>query len=47
MVEIVRIDLAVHSLLPEYSKYWNRFDHVVHEIERAERIIETVVFGQM
>ena len=41
------IDLAAHRLLSEYSGNGRRFDDVDAEIERAERVIESVVFGQM
>ena len=41
------IDLAAHRLVSEVMKNYNRLSHLDREIERAERVIEIVVFGQM
>ena len=41
------IDLAAHRLVSEDIGTWNLLDHVDKEIERAERVIESVVFGQL
>ena len=40
------VDLAEHRLLSEYFDF-RELKHVDEEIELAERVIETVVFGQM
>ena len=41
------IDLAAHRLVSEDAENWRKLYYVDKEIERAERVIETVVFGQM
>ena len=41
------IDLAAHRLVPEDRENWDWLEHVDKEIERAEMVIESVIFGQM
>ena len=41
------IDLAAHSLKSEDFENWYGVRPVDYEIRRAERLIETIVFGQM
>ena len=41
------IDLSAHRLVSEDCENWDMFHHVDEEIERAERVIETVVFGRV